>query len=114
MKPNFELIRFRLREQAEQFANKVAPIYKILKWTWGNKPDAIPTEQEILKTTLDLIEDINEKEYVDIEGEKSMITSTGGITVGFEIDNYTIEFITRMEIDPSDYIFESTKEYVSE
>ena len=84
-----ELVR-----RAPGFAQKVAPIYKFLKWKWDNKVKGIPTEKDILKATLGLIIDM-EITTTDYQ------VSSGGIAVGFhqiEDTNYYEPYI-RFEVN---------------
>lgn len=75
------------------FAKKVAPIYSFLKWTWQrDNKDFVPTEQDILKTTLNLIIDL------DIT-TKDYEVSTGGIVVGFKKIEDIYEPYLRFEIN---------------
>lgn len=82
-----ELIRL-----TPDFAKKVVPIYRFLKWTWWrDNKDFAPTEQDILKTILNLITDL------DITANDYEV-STGGIVVGFKKIKNTYESYLRFEI----------------
>lgn len=74
------------------FVKKVTPVYSCLKWTWRRKnKNYVPTEQDILKTTLNLIADL------DITANDYEV-STGGIVVGFKKIENTYKPYLRFEI----------------
>ena len=62
-----------VEEVAFQFAAKVAPIYKILKWNWYDEISFIPSAMDILKQSISLYQQLMEK--------KCGVIGTGGIEV---------------------------------
>ena len=77
-------IKDELRLLVPTFAQRVAPVYQLLKWEWSPQGQIahIPDANEIEKTLFDLIEGLTD-EYV---GE-----GTGGLTVYYELPDKETE-----------------------
>lgn len=83
------------QKEIKEFAKKVAPVYKLLKWKWWN---GIPNAQRIEVTILELLKSIE-------NNEGNCETSTGGLfakkekdedfgittTYGFKVEEYFYE-----------------------
>ena len=66
-----------LIKSAPAFAKKVAPIYKLLHWTWAEtNGNRVPTESKILATLVRIITELDLKKH-------NWEISTGGLLVGF-------------------------------
>ena len=71
-KKELEEVKERLLKNVRAFANKVAPLYVLLQWTWGFD-NQIPSVREIENT---LITELIEKATVDTRN-----CSTGGLGI---------------------------------
>jgi len=72
-----EDIKNDLKEAAPEFAKRIAPVYKLLNWKWGGK---IPNEEEILRSTLRLIDKLE----IGVT-----VVSSGGIEIfNAEVDGH--------------------------
>ena len=89
MKYNILAIKETIGNNADEFAERVEPLYKKLKWTWHDEPNS-PTKQDIIKNINQLVNDI---------GDKPRYISSGGIEVGYSVSNETIEIILRFIYD---------------
>ena len=73
-----EQIKTELRKLVPAFAQRVAPVYELLKWEWSPQGQVahIPDAKEIEKTLVDLIEGLTD-EYLG--------NGTGGLKVYYEL-----------------------------
>ncbi len=77
---NLKEIKSKLNKMVPDFAMKVAPIYRLLKWEWspGQSKPHIPSVGEIENTLYGLIEDLTD-EYIK--------HGTGGLVAYYELPN---------------------------
>lgn len=93
-KTQFDEAKQCLIRELPDFVSKIAPIYKLLNWTWEDK--GIPTEMQILKEAMRLV---NTLKYQEIEQ-----ISCGGLNVYVEEEN-TLHYITiQLEIQETVYL----------
>jgi len=72
-----------IESAASTLAERVAPIYKLLRWRWTTRagksvPGYVPTKEDIRGALLELYEQISSEEFV--EGASDSL-STGGLQV---------------------------------
>ena len=91
-----------LKRQASPFAKKVAPLYKLLNWTWGCLPRKdihgalyyacdVPNEEEIKEHILRLINDLHYKKCTNI--------SCGGLQVEINLHDQVYEYKLSFKVD---------------
>ena len=71
-----DTIKAVLRSHVPQFAQRIAPVYALLNWEWG---DGVPNEDAIAETLYELIGRLEDEP----DGDSA---STGGLEVGYEFD----------------------------
>lgn len=92
-----EQIKNELRKLAPDFAQRVAPVYELLKWEWSPEGQIahIPDAKEIEKVLLDSIEGLTD-EWVS--------TGSGGLTAYYSLPDenepghYGLNFIVERDI----------------
>ncbi len=75
-------------KKIKEFSKKLEVLYKIFNWTWLGNPET-PTAKQIEKTILNLIKSCQKKD--------TLSSSTGGIVVKKENDDWTWEISWRLE-----------------
>ena len=90
-----------LYSQVYDFACRIAPIYKLLKWAWGDFSNGhaplIPTASKIATQLDELIEQLEKGKNAT---EYSI--SVGGLVVGFYYNGEEFVPYMKMEIIPED------------
>jgi hypothetical protein len=76
MESNFEILKQRMIGAAPAFAQKIAPIYQVLNWSWIDL-DSYPTEDQIHDHIVELIYQLSD----DV-----LFVSSGGIKVSIDED----------------------------
>lgn len=95
-KEKIEYIKKRMRKKALRFATKVAPIYVLLNWRWGN--EGVPSETDIFNNLIDKMKDLN---------EKTILISSGGLEVEIEEDKSLGGYLTGiMKMSISEHTYE--------
>ena len=88
-----ENVKYQLKTLVSKFAERVAPVYKVLDWHWSGT-SGIPDQYDIEATLRTLIHNIQPTEPCE-----KFVCRTGGLVVGFETSNESSTHIfMRMEI----------------
>ena len=78
-KINIEKVKEIWLSKVDEFAEQVAPVYKVMNWTWlDNK--RTPSEEEIKTKLRDMIINTDNSNSLDYE------RGTGGITIGYRFN----------------------------
>ena len=80
-------VKGELRERAPVFAARVAPIYRLLGWTWGGG-ESIPSEKEIGEAILHLIDHLDSVDHTN---------GTGGLWIYSNADDNTFGIYMAIE-----------------
>jgi hypothetical protein len=82
----------KLHLEMDAFAEKVAPIYALLGWTWSNFPEGsrVPTVEDIQGTLFGLIAAVGRQ--VREEGKDEIDASTGGLKVTVKGSDAVLSF----------------------
>ena len=89
-----------LRQAVPMFAAKVHPFYVLLGWTWGSREQShVPSEAEITDTLHGLLTTFYDAaKDSSLEDKTEWRTSTGGLEVGFCVDEFFLGFVVEHDI----------------
>ena len=86
--PKPEHVEF-LRANAQKFADRFAPVYRLLGWTWGDAERSyVPDEADIVRAVNESIDVLR----VDPKTSKGRV-STGGFDVWIDATGHGIAFV---------------------
>lgn len=92
-----------LGRRVPMFAERVAPLYVLLNWTWKDAPRP-PTKDEIVETLDSLIDDtIRAISEGHLDTDEGWSTATGGLQVSYEGEGqffmtFTVEEFTQVAL----------------
>ncbi len=87
----------KVMDEILKFSEKVAPVYEILNWTWGD-PGIIPSVEEIAETLAGLLSYFTPEM---IEKREILSSGTGGLVVGwdYEVGGFCLSMCIEPEKD---------------
>lgn len=104
MEFNYMDVQEKLRKEAVEFSKKVAPIYKLLNWEWGDC--GVPSQQNILKVLNKLIDEF--PRYTNKKEPYKINYGTGGLCICGNNDEM-YEFKLKFECDSKTVYYDKAK-----